>query len=63
MNWWLTEVARTAVGGPQRQAGDRVIVMSFCEITHEEAQTHMPSKVVLNEKNEIVERLVMPAWK
>ena len=45
------------------QAGDRVIVMSFCEITHAEALTHMPSKVVLNERNEIVERLVMPAWK
>lgn len=42
------------------KAGDRVIVMSFCEIEYAEAATHFPSKVVLNEQNEIVERLAMP---
>ncbi|MCB1185835.1 aspartate 1-decarboxylase [bacterium] len=42
------------------KAGERIIVMSFCELEHSEAMTHMPSKVVLNERNEIVERLVMP---
>ena len=39
-----------------------MIVMSFCEVEHAEAATHFPSKVVLNEQNEIVERLMMPDW-
>ena len=40
--------------------GDRIIVMSFCEIEHAEAASHFPQKVILNERNEIVERLAMP---
>jgi len=42
------------------KAGDRVIVMSFCELEQDEAGRHWPRKVVLNERNEIIERLAMP---
>lgn len=37
------------------KVGDRVIVMGFAEMSVEEARTHEPSVIVLNERNEIVE--------
>ncbi len=36
------------------KAGDRVIVMSFAQVSLEEARAHTPKVVVLNERNEIV---------
>ena len=35
--------------------GDRVIIMSFCVFNEDEAKTHMPKVVRVDEKNKIVE--------
>jgi len=36
------------------KVGDRVIIMSFCDLTPEEAQQHHPRIVVLDEQNRII---------
>ncbi len=36
--------------------GDRIIVMSFASLTPEEASTHVPQVIVLDEENRIVEQ-------
>ncbi|MBN2082961.1 aspartate 1-decarboxylase [bacterium] len=37
------------------QVGDRVIIMSFAQLTVEAAQAHQPRIAILNEHNEIIE--------
>ncbi|MEZ6064219.1 MAG: aspartate 1-decarboxylase [Planctomycetaceae bacterium] len=39
------------------QPGDRIIVMAFAAMTPEEADQHHPTVVILNERNEIIERI------
>ena len=36
------------------QIGDRLTIMSFAQMTEEEANNHRPRVIVLNEKNQIV---------
>jgi aspartate 1-decarboxylase len=36
--------------------GDRVIIMSFCQVNEDEIDKHHPRKIVLGEGNEIIER-------
>ena len=33
--------------------GDKVIIMSYCTLTSEEAKTHRPSVVLVDEKNQV----------
>ncbi len=40
------------------KVGDRLIVMIFCQLTPDEARTHEPSIVRLDEHNKIVARAV-----
>ncbi len=39
------------------EIGHPVLVMSFCQLTPEEAETHRPKVVICNDENEIVESL------
>jgi aspartate 1-decarboxylase len=34
-------------------AGDKIIIMCYCDMTPEEAQTHQPHVVFVNEKNQV----------
>ena len=40
--------------------GDRVIVMAFAEIEPEELEAHQPRVVVLDQQNQVVERIEYP---
>lgn len=37
--------------------GDRIIIVSYCSIEFEKAKNHFPKIVVVNENNEILERI------
>lgn len=39
------------------QKGDTVIIMSYVQVSEERAKTHIPTVLLLNEQNEIVEEL------
>ena len=39
------------------EIGHPVLVMSFCQLTPEEAETHRPKVVICNDENEVVESL------
>ena len=39
------------------QPGDKVIIISYCQITNEEAKTHRPKVAIMNDNNKIVEIL------
>lgn len=39
------------------QPGDIVIIISYCMLDEEELKTHQPKVVVLDEKNNIIERI------
>ena len=38
------------------QKGDKVIIMSYCELTPDEAKTHKPSVVFVDDNNKVVRR-------
>jgi aspartate 1-decarboxylase len=37
------------------QAGDKIIIMCYCQVTTEEAKSHKPDVVFVNDENEVVE--------
>jgi aspartate 1-decarboxylase len=39
------------------QPGDKVIIISYCQLTNEEVQQHKPKVAILDEQNKIVEML------
>ncbi len=38
------------------QKGDKVIIMSYCELTPDEAKTHKPSVVFVDDNNKVVRK-------
>ncbi|MEO0453408.1 MAG: aspartate 1-decarboxylase [Verrucomicrobiota bacterium] len=36
--------------------GDRLIIMSYCQLTEEEMKNHVPKRIVLGANNEIIDR-------
>lgn len=39
------------------QPGDKVIIISYCQITSEEAKRHQPKVAIMDENNKIIEML------
>ncbi|MEW9669800.1 aspartate 1-decarboxylase [Ammoniphilus sp. 3BR4] len=39
------------------QPGDKVIIISYCQLTNEEAKRHQPKVAVMDENNKIIEML------
>lgn len=39
------------------QPGDKVIIISYCQLTNEEAKRHQPKVAIMDEQNKIIEML------